>query len=221
MRSWLLAAAGAAIVLSAFVWGPAVRHRIRMLYLQHQCMSHTAPPTQIVFTDDPVEMPKLITVGPPYRYAPGNWHKVGVARDLVQWRQLWVGGECGTIFCHRLKSPAGHERLVGVDMVFDDEAPELVAVATVLAPGYPLTPPSQRVAPLAPGFAASLGAGTTTIYAGQIDPADASHFTFIYRHRDKDMLIDGWLNDDDSVSMHERRPGSPLTRPSLAARSNP
>jgi hypothetical protein len=38
-----------------------------------------------------------------------------------------------------------------------------------------------------------------TLYAGQADPNDASHFTFRYVAKDGTGTIDGWLLDNDKV----------------------
>lgn len=220
-RHWLLAAAAMLIVLSAFIWGPAIRERMQLLYIQHECMTYTAPPSQIVFTNDPVEMPKLLASGPNCRKVFWNGALGGVARSVTEWEAFCPalkGYTSGTILCHRLKSPLGNDRIVGVDVSETSLADvgggqSIFTVSCVFAPGSPLKPPTERVSGSAVGFSPDIRSGTIIFFAGQLDPADASHFTFVYRHRDKDTIIDGWLNDDDSVSIQERRPGSPLTRP--------
>jgi hypothetical protein len=45
----------------------------------------------------------------------------------------------------------------------------------------------------------------TRIYAGQLDPEDASHFTIDYEARGRRHTIDGWLRDDETVLLEERR----------------
>jgi hypothetical protein len=203
------------IACSGFLWGPKIRKRMELLYIQHQCMTHTAPPSQIIFTDDPAVMAKLSDSG--YRKALPKG-PFGVARNLPEGQAFYgapAGPEfCGTIFCHRLRSPAGHERLVGVELLFDDPGPSLMTDASVIDPASLFTLPNGAVSPHAPVFEADFqGLGVGTFFAGQLDPADASHFTFVYRYRDQDTIVDGWLNDDDSVPIQERRPGSPPTRP--------
>ena len=42
-------------------------------------------------------------------------------------------------------------------------------------------------------------------HAGQPDPADASHFTIGYEINRKPYLVDGWLRDDDTIVLTERR----------------
>ena len=44
----------------------------------------------------------------------------------------------------------------------------------------------------------------TRVLAGVPDPADASHFTIDYVHNNLAGTIDGWLNDDDSVTLAPR-----------------
>lgn len=42
------------------------------------------------------------------------------------------------------------------------------------------------------------------LYAGQPDPADASHFTIRYESKGSGGTIDGWLRDGDSVKLQVR-----------------
>jgi hypothetical protein len=202
---------------------------MRMLYLQHQCMIHTAPPTQIVFTNDPLEMPKLLASASSCRSV---WQtstqgvqtsSQDVARDIPEWKAFSTPfiqiPTAGTVFCHRLTSPAGHVRLVGLDLVLVNisDTPvkfDVMTAATVLEAASAVTLPAQCTG-MEGELVLTLNRGTTTVYAGQLDPADASHFTFVYRYGDQDTLVDGWLNDDDTVSLQRRRPGSPLTRPPM------
>ena len=42
------------------------------------------------------------------------------------------------------------------------------------------------------------------VIEGRADPADASHFTIYYVHNDVPGTIDGWLNDDETVTLAPR-----------------
>jgi hypothetical protein len=44
------------------------------------------------------------------------------------------------------------------------------------------------------------------VYAGQIDPQDASHFTIRYEMWGQSDVLDGWLNDHDAVRLQQRNP---------------
>ena len=57
------------------------------------------------------------------------------------------------------------------------------------------------------------------IYAGQADPADASHFTFDYEEWGQRDTVDGWLEADDTVTLRVRRSPVPPTAPATTTGS--
>jgi hypothetical protein len=86
-------------------------------------------------------------------------------------------------------------------------------VTTVLAPGSSLGSSPTLLGTLHPQMsddttnnidgllAEDFGEGFQ-IYAGQLDPRDASHFSMEILHRKKMRdKIDGWLQDDDTIHM--------------------
>jgi len=44
------------------------------------------------------------------------------------------------------------------------------------------------------------------VFAGQADPHDLSHFTIQFEWHGRRSVVDGWLHDDDTVSMRVREP---------------
>jgi hypothetical protein len=46
--------------------------------------------------------------------------------------------------------------------------------------------------------------GPLRLFAGQLDPNDASHFTIDYVIGDQKGVIDGWLKEDGSVLLQKR-----------------
>jgi hypothetical protein len=44
------------------------------------------------------------------------------------------------------------------------------------------------------------------VYAGQIDPKDASHFTIRYEMWGQSDFVDGWLSDNDAIRLVQRNP---------------
>jgi len=214
-RRWVLAVAAAIFVVSGYFWVPIVRDRLMLLHFQRQCMNYTAPATQVIFTNDLFD---LANVSPRSDYS--IWSDGSALLKTAQITHSWdrfAGGLSRLFtlaFCHRLQSPAGHDRIVFVTFTPPPPAGLGYAVgfdSEVFVPGSLFAAPEFRLT----GSTLSVVRphGTFTIYAGQIDPADPSHFTIIYRHGNQDSVIDGWLNDDDTVSMQERKSGSPLARP--------
>jgi hypothetical protein len=126
-------------------------------------------------------------------------------------------GQIGTgsgaiLFLHERTSSAGNRRLVCLryyaetysftpsfinDYNCDTQVYALATLTAAPSPanqsmsvdvisGFPRHPPRVR------------------IYAGQIDPNDAAHFTIRYEMWGKSDILDGRLNNDDSVTLHPR-----------------
>lgn len=56
------------------------------------------------------------------------------------------------------------------------------------------------------------------VFGGQADPADPSHFTIAYTARGLPGTLDGWLTDNDAVTL-KVRPGSADVMDVLKARA--
>ena len=139
--------------------------------------------------------------------------RVPCRRGLAYRRPLPLGPDweayAATVFVHgRRSSAGGHEKLVIV--IFDWE---------LFQNGYP-TPFRARVEswdgrfrPMrvaasvdAYGFQFMIPNGwLPTIYAGQHDPFDESHFTIDYESPAGGGTIDGWLQPDDTVKLQVRQ----------------
>jgi len=118
------------------------------------------------------------------------------------------------MFLHERISHAGNRRLVIVrflcgerrftsSFVEDFNYQSRVLVPAALTPARLVSP---KVQPLAdPGQVLGEGANVR-IYAGQPDPADLSHFTIRYQMWGQEDVLDGYLNDDDTVKLVARQP---------------
>jgi hypothetical protein len=122
------------------------------------------------------------------------------------------GKSSAVAFCHERTSPGGHKRLVTVD--WPDKFAFLggglmldkLLSASVYGPAQasacrplnvnprPNELPISRYIPM-----------PRRVFAGQSDPADASHFSIEYVWPDGlHGFIDGWLQDDDNVKLAVR-----------------
>jgi hypothetical protein len=188
--------------------------RVRARWLVRQCENFELPPDTVVFESDPnlarayatnshyqwinVDPPYLIRDVPPLTDFP--WEP----RSASVWNQA--------TFCHSRTSKSGHRRLVVVDGDMNG-----TLVATVIDPGSFMVPPKEisttgidtprpwpkyevlttrRWGPLS---WISDNNPIYTLYAGQPDRNDASHFTFRYVAKGGAGTIDGWLLDNDKV----------------------
>ena len=111
----------------------------------------------------------------------------------------------GTLFLHERQFPDGRRCLVGVDLTELRHGEPLIAqfIARVHEPASTFGVPKR----LSDAFATlQLDArdGVVKIRGGQIDPADATHFTINYTVSDRAGVIDGWMLNDGSVKLEER-----------------
>lgn len=108
------------------------------------------------------------------------------------------------LFCHQLQLPSGQSRLVVVEGVVNWESgspgqTHLISVATTFtidaASPAPLHPTSETEGPLIDGaMSETEPAWALRVFAGQLDPKDASHFTIDYQTSSGGKgTIDGWL----------------------------
>jgi hypothetical protein len=110
----------------------------------------------------------------------------------------------GTAFLGERRTAGGAPRLVGVDVTFDRRtgfSDTLVLWWRVIQPGPPFRLP-KVVAQDSYHVPASMM--FQRVYAGQIDPSNRSHFTITIEVEGKQRVLDGWLREDDTISMEQR-----------------
>jgi hypothetical protein len=193
------------VLLTLFVlWRvtPLAWRNLRVLPLQRACMSYTADPTQPVAT------------------FPG-----GGSAPLAKWEAFYAlaSGDnlqsSGTVFLHERTSEAGQRRLVAVDVLsflmnVNEQYTTLYPRAIVPGSAFALPRPVVRSIPqegLQLGKMRPLN--PTSIYPGQADPDDASHFTIRLVHGETTTIVDGWLRNDDAVLLQPRKPTWPSSLP--------
>jgi hypothetical protein len=224
-----------AAIFCGWQWGPYLRHQTRLLYWQRQCLTFTASPTTVVYEEDPAAAAALIRSRGgylPYRkllYGPSGY--TGSAIDTATFRppcedelekmlpypiSHWLPAyDPGSIvFLHERISPAGHRRLVCIWNVPQNlgPAPDLCFSVCVWSPATLFSETTPRTEPygsqIPPRYPP---APVARIFAGQPDPADSSHFTIHYQMWGRDDILDGWLQDDDSIRFMPRHPPIPPT----------
>ena len=202
----------AAVAGSSAWWFPRLRENAQMFYWQRQCMAHAVPPATVVHDrpdGPPNTAPRVMLVPPQWTSLYGSISPPGLRSE-------------GTVFLHAMKSREGIRRLVAVDEV--DGGPltsnrhvQYVEFCwRVIEPGSVLTRP--RV--VRTGNHALRFEGDPSGYrltAGRVDPADPSHFTFTCAVVGRTYTVDGWLRNDDSVSIAPRPDPVDLIPPAPAS----
>jgi hypothetical protein len=176
---------------------PPAWQRIQLFYWQHQCLNYSPPENAAVFTDQSSATSATL-------------HDSINSVTPLAWSRFYqlisppgIQSE-GTIFLHELIRPDGRTRLVAVDLNFDLQDAGHLIEARVFSTGSILHRPKQlgnycsRRFPFTPL--------DLVVFAGQPDPADRSHFTFKIREGSRNQIYDGWLQNDDTVSIGERTP---------------
>ena len=237
-RGVILLIVGLLVLPIAWV-GRRGRERATLLYWQRQCASFSMPPGTVAYEENPAKAAALwASVG-----SSGNYSQIvdgsGAIKNVIlrprgQWetsiRQRTGLNQIGTVFLHARRAPRGQsERIVCVcpyppltyrgspamgsgAVPMPDFYVEVHDYATVFSDAARLTQGELDVAGL---YAQPFG--TVRILAGQIDPADESHFTIDFQTATGSGTIDGRLRADDWVSL-TLRPAPASTPASTPAR---
>ena len=216
-RRAMVALVTVALVIAGWRYGPPAYRQARTLYWQQQCLAFSLPPDQVVYEEDPAGMAAL-PVGR------DGYTRISPTPAVCHTPPCYTGFTGGSeppgavVFMHERVTKAGQRRLVvirrvrsGFDAGFDPVlslsvqtyAPATWRAAAVAGTDWHLGPDN---------FVFPAGPPDVCIYAGQADPADASHLTVRYRAWGQMHMVDGHLNAaGDDVDWTERP--SPATRP--------
>jgi hypothetical protein len=220
--------------IAAVAWrlGPHAWQFARIWYWERQCMNFGAPPGTAVserlhpgsakppitwpFIDG--DDPQFASLGDrlPIITKDSGPRPVLVSRQPICWLRFLQQSDNVTaedtpttlVFCHQRISPSGHVRLLTVEYpnredLGDELARELIPYVYANASWNDNSPLPRRGWGIAwSGIALR---GPTRIFAGQPDPADASHFTIEYEWPDGiHGILDGYLRDDDNFDIRIR-----------------
>lgn len=179
IRRWVWGIFFTSTITLALVWGWRFGAQLQYLYWQRQCMNYSVPAGQLIVNSDGSRVSTI------------TWP--AAATNILQ-----RASATHPVFMHERISPAGHRRLVVVESLqFYPDWSLLEAYPCVPATGMPKTR-------LQPGERKALQHPPMKIFAGQIDPFDASHFTIDYELNGERGVIDGWLVNDREVNLEFR-----------------
>lgn len=172
----------------------------KMLARQAAYLEYSAPPSRVVYVEDPLAAAKLLAADP-------NYLRIGTSAcyatkldDRVPGLHLTRNGG-PILFMHGRRSRGGISRLVSVGIMSLDDYEDLCVEEFVPASADVSQPYSSRESDLA---IRRWPDQHLTFLAGQPDPTDPSHFTIGYRLDDQPGTIEGWLLDDGAVKLQVR-----------------
>lgn len=220
VRRFVIPLVTLSVAFPAWRWGPAAVSHLKMLELQRRCLAY-APPERVMYDDDPRQVPRLLQTpgfvpSHPAVQKPRGAFALYDNPVFQSYQQAVTGAGrpvAPAVFMHRLTSPGGNKRLVVVSftLVPPGGAPfdQFVLRPAVEAPRSLVGAGGMVGGAAGPGGATGLemfvAAGDRTrVMEGRADPADPAHFTIDYVHNDVAGTIDGWLNDDDTVTLGPR-----------------
>jgi hypothetical protein len=224
---WICRAIALAIIISLILVAWFQRHAIANNFshwsAQRQCLAFDRPAADVVFESDPVKARTLLASKPSdYQgfvlpagdlalAAPSCWKEFLATSGTNETPNF----SSATVFLHeRLgRGRGGQRRLVRVVFRFGwsttHGSVEISGVCSVeVRQPSTLFKRTPSVIQKRGIFSWPLGS-PTRVFAGQVDPADPSHFTIDYEAFGQRDTIDGWLEADDSITFKPRHPPVP------------
>jgi hypothetical protein len=223
---------------SVWRWGAFVFNRASVLYWQHECMTFAQPEDRVVYDEGP-KAGLLLSERGYLRYSKttepmGNRYRVmrllepafagepPVVWMSNNWKHFsdavpcWPWADGATLFSHELISRTGVNRLVIIQRTPGiEDGLFLLGIdldQAVFIPGTLRNDPRPvgRMYNFSGHLITHTSPQNLRIYAGQSDPADASHFTIRYEQWGQSDTLDGWLKDDGSgVTVAPRKRPTP------------
>jgi hypothetical protein len=211
----LVVGLAAGVAVSRF--GPPLWRQAKTLYWQRQCANFVLPPDQVVYEEDPAATGALIARGGdygPYRglivtnspppapaaavFIPKCWPAF---RGFIPGPMLYGSSGGAVLFLHELVAKNGVHRIVAIEHAPSSQTQMFVCGydinATVISPAAGLKSPATFMPQI---YEIDMLVGLNRppqklrIYAGQIDPADPSHFTIRYEQWGQTDVVDGRLD---------------------------
>lgn len=207
------------VLLTSPRWTRNVRTRLAMEAVRRECMNYTRGSDRVVYEDDPIRMRKLMKADERYESAvfarsPNGRANVIEPVDCVQ--RLLTLGDSGynqiaiPVFVHGRRVGKSAERLV-IFTISNRESPanDHVSIelhSAIVRPIYALYLPELLEQTFRLEFAVDAET-SVRFYSGQHDPNDPARFSVRYRCGGDEGIVEGMLNDNDTITL--KNPGGP------------
>ena len=184
--------------------------RFGMIAARHECLAYVPPSDQVVYEEDPSAVAALqsqagyeLTEGSRLRWIPNCWRS-----ELPDSTQMQ-----GTVFLHERTSPAGHKRLIAVDLnvqpgsllTSTGDIEDISFAESIIVPGWGLAADKVICEGRTIMWICPVDPKPMRFFGGTPDPSDPSKFSFAYERAGNRSIIDGKLNDNDTISLMPRR----------------
>ena len=193
-----------ALIVSVWAAPKLVKH-LQAVELRRECMNYDPPADQIVVEEDPTAVAALAS-NPIYQRGAGG--RLFIVPDF--WKEENPSAHTqGTLFLHSRTSRDGNVRLVGLDLnmapglwiASTGDVEDKSLVETIITPGRALAPDTIKQSCKIVMWICPTNPIPMRFFAGQADPNDPSHFTFDYQRGNSRGTLDGYLSDDDSITI--------------------
>lgn len=177
------------LIVGLWRWGPHSWRHAQTLYFQNQCIKHQAPPDQAVLSWDganwksragPVALDRYYALASP----PGRQ-----PHPIVFLHERQVAGRASRLIVVQTYNLPAH-----------DGPRQWFAIESIGLMGFL----SQKSDLRTDAMEALRGAKTFTVFPGQIDESDSSHFTIKVISDGNERIFDGWLTASDDVVIELR-----------------
>jgi len=239
-RKWVFRAV---LILCAFlvvgfsVWrlAPEFMKRCQMLYWQHRVAKDVANPATVVVStryqlvSDRLKFPSTFRSGPTSSEEFSKAETIellgsDVFDDLLQFRSACLTplpSYSHALYAHDIKDRHGNDLIIGVCLNCPGD--DVQITAEVLNPGSIWRNPGPASI-IVRRFAfkesePDLIQGGFKVYVGQPDSTDASHFTIDYDLNGQRHTLDGYINDQDVLTIEKRKESTTQPLPSLPGQS--
>jgi hypothetical protein len=175
------------IVAGIYFLGPPTWRWTQFLYWQNRCLGYTAPPNHVVFDYD---VPNCTIKSCDSQ----------LACSIIDPNFL---GE-GTVFLHEMRKPDGNTRLVWCGVYEDGSAAPRIILQHDCRELQFIPTMVKRFVPPTDTIDIPKNCQRLKVFAGQLDPADRSHFTFDYDTDGARHTVDAWLNNQDQLLISPR-----------------
>jgi hypothetical protein len=206
------------VSLALWHWSDSIQHRVALGYWARQCAAYAPPPGQIVYDSGggKLRADALLNSSPEYHEAPRIWSGRDVLEGIFLWVRPWTNlrshlppnrpelPDRTPIFMHDRTSANGSTRLVVVELGILPKLSTAVLSRGTFGASVVYTRYDYSLGELHPLYWGQSVPRGTQIFAGQADPTDASHFTVGFTLDGDAGMIDGWLENNETVLLRIR-----------------